>query len=174
MEVRFVLPELERLDAIRCDALVISFFSDEVPTRGVFGLVDWRLCGLISRMAVQRRIDGSWLETVLLPAYPRLSMDKVVLVGLGESESFHQQMLEPATGHILRTLSRAAARTSAIVLPGRGMERIESLPAIEALVQVAYHHPEQDEVIVVDNAVAHKEMKPVIDREKRKARNASD
>jgi hypothetical protein len=54
------------------------------------------------------------------------------------------------------------------------MERIESLPAIEALVQVAYHHPEQDEVIVVDNAVAHKEMKPVIDREKRKARNASD
>lgn len=174
MDVRFVLPELERLDAIRSDALVIAFFSDEMPTKGAFGLVDWRLCGLISRMVVRKRINGSWGETVLLPAYPRLGMDKLILVGLGESGSFHSGLLTEATGHILLTLCRVAARTSAMVLPGRGIECVDPVQAVEALIQVAGQYPDLDEVVVVDSTPAQQAMKPVLDRERRKALSAGE
>lgn len=174
MDVRFVLPELDPLDAIRSDALIIAFFSDEMPTRGALGLVDWRLCGLISRMVVRKRIQGAWGETVLLPAYPRLGMDKLILVGLGESGSFHSGLLSEAIGHMLLTLSRVAARSSAMVLPGRGIGCVDPVQAVEALIQVAGQYPDPDEVVVVDSADAQKAMKPVLDRERRKALSAGD
>ena len=171
MEIRFVIPELNRLDAIRCDALVLPFFSDDVPTQGALGLADWRLCGLISRMNVRKKILGSWLETVLLPGYPRLGMDKLILVGVGETARFNGELFGQALAHMLLILSRSAARISALVLPGRQLGLIEPVPAIEALLQLASRYPEQDELFVVDTDEAHRAMKPVLDLERRKARN---
>jgi len=51
------------------------------------------------------------------------------------------------------------------------MGLVDPMVAFEALLQAASHYPEQDELFVVDSAEAHKVMQPILDMERRKARN---
>ena len=87
MEVHFALPEMLEIDRLKCDAIGVPFFSDERPPRGVLGLLDWRMCGLVSRMMMRGKIVGAPLETVMVPARQRLSVDKLLLFGAGPRAS---------------------------------------------------------------------------------------
>ena len=53
MEIRFAAPNLRQLDTLRCEALAGAFFEDERPLRGALGYIDWRMCGMLSRLLVQ-------------------------------------------------------------------------------------------------------------------------
>ena len=64
MDVRFVAPDWENLDALRSEAILTPFFSDERPLAGVLGLIDWRMCGFVSRMVVRGHVRG---ERVCVP-----------------------------------------------------------------------------------------------------------
>jgi hypothetical protein len=170
VDVKFAVPELKVLDDINCEALAIAFFEDERPLHGAFGLVDWRLCGLISRRIVQKRINGSYKESTLIPGRPRLSMEKLFLFGLGSESDFSNIVLEEITQHMLRTLTLAQIRTSALVLPGRGSERVTPERAMEVFLQVASSHEEHDVAIIIESDSAQQRMAPVVESERRKAR----
>jgi hypothetical protein len=170
VDVRFVAPQLELLDDINCEALAIPFFIEERPLQGAFGLVDWRMCGLISRMIVRKRIDGSFKECILIPGRPRISVEKLFLIGLGHEDAFDESVLETISEYMLQTLAAVGVRTSAMVLPGRATDRIEPERAIEVFLQVAAAHEEHDVVIVVEPEEAQQRMAPVVERERRKAR----
>ncbi|HEX2678597.1 MAG TPA: M17 family peptidase N-terminal domain-containing protein, partial [Polyangiales bacterium] len=83
MDIRFLAPELRHLDALKCEAIVAPFFSDERPLSGALGLLDWRLCGFLSRAMLRGEIRGEQGETVLVPLRPRFTVDKLFLFGLG-------------------------------------------------------------------------------------------
>lgn len=170
MDVRFVAPQLKLLDDINCEALAVPFFVEERPLKGAFGLLDWRLCGLLSRMMVRKRINGSFKECVLIPGRPRVGMEKLFLFGLGHEEAFDESVLQTISDYILQTFTAVGVRTSAMVLPGRASDRIEPERAIELFLQVAESHEEHDVVIVVEPEAAQQRMAPVVERERRKAR----
>jgi len=170
MHVRFAAPELKQIDALRCEALALPFFSDERPLRGPLGLVDWRMRGFVSRLLVQGKLGGTALETVLIPGRPKLSMDKLFLFGLGPQVGFDTAQLDRVIDHMLNTLSRAHVRTTALVLPGRSTHFIAAGAAMEAFVTSALHRDEHDEIIVLEAADAQKQMEPVVERERRRAR----
>src|SRR5687768_14576812 len=119
MHVRFAAPELKPMDALRCEALALPLFSDERPLRGALGLCDWRMCGFVSNLLRNGQLAGTLLETVLIPARPKLCLDKLFLFGLGAHAEFDAQRFEQVMRHMLETLTRARVRTTALVLPGR-------------------------------------------------------
>lgn len=170
MHVRFAVPELGQIDALRCEALALPFFSDERPLRGALGLLDWRMCGFISRLLVRGRIDGTPLETVLIPGRPKLSMDKLFLFGLGPKAEFDTALLERAIGHMLDSLARARVRSTALVLPGRNVGCVAADKAIEAFFTLAMHREEHDEIVLLEPLEAQREMGAVLERERRRAR----
>jgi hypothetical protein len=170
VDVRFILPAIELLDETDCEALAVPFFEDERPLRGVLGMVDWRLCGFISRMIIRGRIRGLLGEAVLVPGRPHLNVDKLFLFGLGPQESLSEGLAEEVTEQMLSTLAAAAARTSALTLPGRAADSISAARAMEIFLQVSDRHPEHDEVIVVESAGGQKDMLPVLERQRRRAR----
>lgn len=170
MEVRFVAPERELLDEINCEALAIPFFMEEKPLRGAFGLIDWRLCGLISRMIIQKRIDGSFKECILVSGRPRIGVEKLFFFGLGHEDAFDESVLVTISEFVFQTLAAVGVRTSAVVLPGRATDRIAPERAIELFLQVADSHEEHDVVMVVEPESAQQRMAPVVERERRKAR----
>ena len=175
MDVRFVPPDLRRLDALKGEALSLPFFADERPLRGALGLVDWRLCGELSRLLVRGRVSGVEGEKVLVPARPKLPFDKLFLFGLGPRESFDEAVFERAIRTMFDTLSRAKVRSSVWVLPGRPFELIAPVRAMELFIQLAGPpaEDEHDEITLVEDPDAHKTMAPVVDRERRRVRAES-
>lgn len=169
MDVRFVQPDLRRLDSLKSEALSLPFFADERPLRGALGLVDWRLSGQISRLILRGRISGAAREKVLVPARPKLPFEKLFLFGLGQREAFDETVFEEAVRQLLDTLSRARVRASVCALPGRSLGLLEPERAMELFLRISGPALEQDEITLVEDAEAQKVMGPVVERERRRA-----
>jgi hypothetical protein len=170
MHVRFTVPELEQIDALRCEALALPLFSDERPLRGALGLIDWRMCGFVSRLRTASRLRGDWREIMLIPGRPKLSMDKLFLFGLGASTEFEPARVRAAVDHMLDTLAKARVRTTALALPGRATGHIASDKAMEAFIAASTGRDDHDELILLEPPDAQREMERVVERERRRAR----
>ena len=79
----WVAQDLRALDEVQGEVLVLTTFSNERPLRGLTGLVDWRLCGGLSRLLLAGFASGAVGERVLCPSRGRMSHPKVLLMGLG-------------------------------------------------------------------------------------------
>src|SRR3954462_11322176 len=86
VELRFVTPELRRLDDTGSEVLACGIFEDERPVRGTAGLLDWRLAGQISRLMQTGFVVGTKGEVVMFPLRPKLPFDKALMFGLGRRE----------------------------------------------------------------------------------------
>jgi hypothetical protein len=170
VDIHFVLPEIRHLDRLKSEAISLPFFSDERPLRGALGLVDWRMCGRISKLLLAGRIDGSRDEITLVPARPRLTFEKVFLFGLGPRAQFDGEAYARTTAQMLETLTRARVRASALVLPGRPLGLVDPITAMESFLHIAGQHPEHDDVTLLEGLEAQKEMAPIVERERRRAR----
>lgn len=129
LQVSFLPAELARWDQLEeaqiPEALVLPFFSDERPLRGAAGLVDWRLCGRLSRMLKAGRVRGALGEATLYPppSTPtrRVPFPRIVLFGLGALERTQDQAAVDA-------LAERASRALADVIAGLGLERVAVVP----------------------------------------------
>lgn len=172
MDLKFVAPDLRRLDELRAEALCLPFFEDERPFRGTSGLLDWRLRGQLSKLRIRGRIRGRLGERVLLPGRPLTSFDKVFLVGLGPRAAFDDARGQAACVELVAILDACRSRTAAIVLPGRALGLVSAERAFEWFLRASAGAHEQDEVTLVDDPEAHRGMQMVLERERRKARAA--
>ncbi len=163
-------PDLRRFDELESEALALCFFEDERPLRREVGLVDWRLCGAVSRVLLRGRATGARGETILLPAQPRLPFEKVFLFGVGPTDAFDDAAVDGVVERMLTTLDRALVRSSVVSLPGRSTDRIAPEHAMMIFLGRAALHPEQDHVVIVDTLEAQRAMMPVVERERRRER----
>ncbi len=170
MEIQFVAPELPALDALKCEAFAVSFFEDERPLAGALGLVDWRLCGAVSRLIQDGKVAGGAAEATLVPARPKLSFEKLFLFGLGPVGSFGEEMLVDATERMLSALDRARVRASVLALPGRALGLITPDAAMKVFLPLAARHTEHDEVTIVEPVEAQRLMRPMVERDRRRSR----
>jgi leucyl aminopeptidase len=167
VHLKFAAPTLEGLDSLACDALALPLHSDERPPRGATALVDWRLCGLLSRALALGEVTGKRGECVLIPGRPKLAVDKIFVHGLGPSSELDAEGLREGVQAMLDSLVKAQAHVAALVLPGRAAQQVDAVAAIDAL--VAARVDVLDEIIVVEAAPAQREMEPVLERERRRA-----
>lgn len=170
MDLRFVPPDLRKLDAVRGEALGVGIFSDQRPLRGASGLVDWRLGGFLSRQLQAGRVTGAAHELTLVPTNGRLSLEKVVIVGLGSAERFDGATFEASCRALLDALHGARVRSSFIALPGRSEKKIGAPEAMERFLRALAAGPEPDEITLVEGPEGQREMEPVLAREERRAR----
>lgn len=169
MHVRFAAPEQKQLDGLRCEALALPVMADERPLRGALGLVDWRLCGFVSRLIKRGLLDPRPNETLLVPGRPKLSVDKVFLFGAGPRQQLDAARQRELIACMLDTVARAGVRTTALVLPGRGSASVSPEDAMECFVAVALPRSEHDDLVLLEPTEAQRAMEPVLERERRRA-----
>lgn len=170
MEVRFVAPDLRRLDQLKSEALALPFFEDVRPLRGAVGLVDWRLGGMVSRVLIRGHATGRETDTLLMPTRHRLPFEKLILFGVGKLEDLDEARFDAVIRRMLDTLDRTKVRASVIALPGRVVGAISPEAAMRLFLRRASEHPEQDSTTLIEDAEAQRAMQPVVEQERRRER----
>jgi hypothetical protein len=125
------------LERIECEAVVLTFFQDERPLKGLSGLVDWRLHGFISRAIMDDIITGRFAEKTLIPSSNRLPAPKILCVGLGAGAQYSLSKLQEICTLILGTLYRIRVFTFVASLPGVETSGLDYSNAAECLVKGA-------------------------------------
>lgn len=103
-----ILPvDLLALDNLSADAMALFCWEDIRPLKGVLGLVDWRVCGAISRAIETEMFHGVVGETLLLPAPKRLGVGNLFVFGLGLRAQWSPEKFAQACAHAQHVLSQA-------------------------------------------------------------------
>jgi hypothetical protein len=116
------LPQtLASLDALPVGDLVLFVGTDERPLQGLAGLVDWRLCGGLTRQLRQEFLTGAPGESLLTVPGPYLpAVRRIFVFGagawVGKTVADAVALLGPA----LATLRRAGSEQVAMTPPGWG------------------------------------------------------
>jgi Cytosol aminopeptidase family, N-terminal domain len=84
----------ERVTRIRAEILVLGFFQDVRPVRGLAGEVDWIHNGIFSHLMKREKLKGRCGEAMLLASQAKLPTPKVLLIGLGPSLSYNDFVLQ--------------------------------------------------------------------------------
>jgi len=102
------------------DSLCLFVAEDERPLRGTAGYVDWRMCGKLSRILIDRFFTGASGDCLLVPSGGRIAMERIFAVGIGIQSTFSLDALSRAMAHSARILSGAQVRAVALEIPGSG------------------------------------------------------
>lgn len=110
----------ESPDTLNREGLVLGFFSDERPPKGLCGFVDWRLNGMISRELARGRISGEFMEKILIATPPRIGASKIVLWGMGLSAELTYEKLYFTGFNVSQIMEGMGCADFAFTLPAAG------------------------------------------------------
>lgn len=170
----FVSSAPQSLDELQTDLVVLPFFADERPLNGAAGLIDWRLCGALSRKLMAGYIDGAFGEKALLTAPGKLKSEALLLVGLGDSPTFDAGIAAKACGLIADALRDAKVSTAALALPGRSIGMIPALEAMQIWLASDLEDSELEEISIIERAREHRSLDSLFDGLRRQAESPLD
>ena len=154
----FIAAAPRSLDALQTEITVLPFFSDERPLRGAAGLIDWRLCGALSRKLMAGYLDGSFGEKALMSTPPQLKSERLMLVGLGQSIAFDAGVAARTCALIAEALTEAKVSTAALALPGRSMGLLPALETMQLWLAACPGDGELEEVSLIERAEEHRAL----------------
>ena len=75
----------DALDTLEVETLALFMLADRRPLRGAAGIIDWRLCGELSRALMSGGITGKLGERLLMPTHGRVGARRLIVFGAGPS-----------------------------------------------------------------------------------------
>ncbi len=105
-------------DRIFQEPIVLLLFDERLPLHGFPGIVDWELCGELSRMIAERKFEGKEKARMIL--YLRSSCHhgrKVLVYGLGKKNTLTSNKLSMLTEDLLVALSNLSLYNVVHVMP---------------------------------------------------------
>jgi hypothetical protein len=128
LSVQVIFQDVRNVEA---DALVVGFFKDVRPLKGLAGRLDWLLCGSLSRLLLENRLRGSLGDVALLTAQGKVPAPKIFLVGFGARSEFSLAALRTAAGTAAASAAGAGVGRAAMeFLQPPGVADDDCLPVI--------------------------------------------
>jgi hypothetical protein len=154
MDFRFVTPNLRSLDATGAELLACAIWQDERPMRGVAGLLDWRLAGMLSQLGRKDLLKG----------------EKLLVFGLGPRSGFGEGTFRQVVSHMLRALEGLRVRRAVVELPGRGDGSVEAERACELVLECVGDSEAHDAWWLVEPSDAQRRISERASDERRRSR----
>lgn len=107
------------LDDLDVDALCLCLTSDLRPLRGAAGLLDWRMCGRLSRMLIDGALSGDDGVVTLTWALDVIPVKQLFVFGWGPSDKLSAGAAD-RFARMVDVLLRAKVDSVAIALPAGG------------------------------------------------------
>jgi hypothetical protein len=121
LKLIFAPYELKFVDLDPSDTLILFLFKNKIPIKGLTGLVDWRLNGIISKWILENRIQGDFNERLLFPSFQRLPFQKILLLGIGEEKDFSEFRFQEIIHHMFEALEKLSIKNFSLSIPGEGL-----------------------------------------------------
>ena len=128
----------EPIDKMPSDTLVLSVFKDEKPLKGANGLVDWRLCGAISKLVMNKTVTGEFLESTLIVSNDRPRVPKIFIIGLGNSKEFNEEKLKEVSESLADSLKKINIKKVSLTVPGSSYFPQNYATSTEILINAFY------------------------------------
>ena len=93
MGVKVILQDIKKLET---GALIVGFFEDVRPLKGLAGELDWLLCGALSSLILKHKLSGALGELALLTSLGKVPASKIFMLGLGPRGSISPETLRHA------------------------------------------------------------------------------
>jgi leucyl aminopeptidase len=119
----------------RGDVLIVNLFEGVKKPGGATGAVDKALNGVITKGIARGEITGKLGETAVIRTLGKLPADKVVVVGLGPSGSFHEAEVRKASAAAVLEARRLKARKVGTIVHGAGIGGLDPEKAARALAE---------------------------------------
>lgn len=134
-------PDGDGDDRVRIDVGIIPWFEDERPLKGLAGYIDWRSCGMLSRLLRSGWCSGRAGEAVLMPVREGLPVRRLVLLGLGHSDGITPDVAASAIEEVVGLTHRLRPRSVLFAMPGLLQERDVVEAVFTGLTRVLAHGP---------------------------------
>ena len=128
----------DKIDQVPSETAALFFHIDERPLTGSSGLVDWRLCGQISRLLISGMIAGDTGEQVLLASQGRIGAEKIMLFGLGSTQTFSFERYGRTMSLAAKALRKMRADSVVLSLPDIQASSMDQPMAIRRLADELY------------------------------------
>ena len=109
--VQVILKDIKKLAT---EALIVGFYEDIRPLKGVAGELDWLLCGSLSALILSKRIRGSLGDVALVTSQGKVPVQKIFMVGLGPRNGMTPATLRSAARNAATSAVGAGVRSAAI------------------------------------------------------------
>ncbi len=109
--VKVILKDIKKLAT---EALIVGFYEDVRPLKGVAGELDWLLCGSLSALILTKKLRGSLGDVALVTTQGKVPVQKIFMVGLGPRNGMTPATLRSAARNAATTAVGAGVRSAAI------------------------------------------------------------
>jgi hypothetical protein len=106
LTVNVLLQDIKKLET---DALIVGFYEDVRPLKGLAGELDWLLCGALSSLILKKKIRGSLGDVALLTSRGKVPAQKIFMIGLGTRTAFSPRSVRSAAGIAASSAASAGA-----------------------------------------------------------------
>lgn len=123
------------LTQVACDVLVVNLFAGVTHPGGATGAVDRALGGWITDLISQQQFKGKRNTTLALATFGKIPARWVVVVGLGEAETFGLEQIRQASATVVKKARELKARTIATLLHGAGIAGLAPESCAQAIAE---------------------------------------
>ena len=132
MELRVTINDITQIAA---DAIIVNLFEGVKNPGGATAKVDAALDGAITSLIRDGEITGRKGQNTVIHTLGKLPSKRVIVAGLGKSDSFTVNVARGVAGDAARQLRSLKVRKAATIIHGAGIGNIEAAAAAEALAE---------------------------------------
>ncbi len=87
---------LQDIKKLETESLIVGFYENVRPLKGLAGTLDWLLCGSLSNLILENKLRGSIGDVALLTSRGKVPAKKIFMLGLGPRDGLSTSSLRSA------------------------------------------------------------------------------
>ncbi|EKD50927.1 MAG: hypothetical protein ACD_62C00395G0017 [uncultured bacterium] len=96
----------QKIDKIPSEIVVLMLYENDIPFKGILGVLDWRINGRLSEFFKREKFRGKAKELLLIPSESRFKSQEMLVMGLGKKELFEKDHISQVLDYFLDTIEK--------------------------------------------------------------------
>ena len=160
MELKVIIQDIKKLET---DALIVNFFEDVRPLKGLAGELDWLLCGSLSHLILNNKINGSLGDVALLTSQGKIPAQKIFLLGLGPKAGVSPASLRSAARNAASSAIRAGVtRASLEFVPTSDVPHDTTIAALREGLREGSEGKNLDVLLITSDAATYEQISRLV------------